>query len=256
VDSAAASCALSCRQSVAARHESVPLYIRLGRLYGRMDGARGNLAMRLRYSVPPEVARELPQAELARRLGIRTGEVWPEGGERFRHVPSPWGILRRILRTDEVSSTDVFLDFGCGAGRMLLEAAGRYPFQRVIGVDIVPELLEVAGKLLTDNRDKLRCQTFELVRQDSAEFRVPDDVTVAYFYDPFRGSLFQSTLANLVASVERNPRRVRIIYLTPSEISQLQEMPRARFVRYGKHGIRRWRPASYLVMYELDPASD
>ena len=52
--------------------------------------------------------------------------------------------MRRILRRGEVTRDDVFIDIGCGMGPVLVEAAARYDFRRVIGIDVVPEFTEVA----------------------------------------------------------------------------------------------------------------
>jgi hypothetical protein len=51
----------------------------------------------------------------------------------------PFGLLslRRALPRREVSTNDVFLDVGSGMSRIVLLAAMSYPFQRVLGVEIV-----------------------------------------------------------------------------------------------------------------------
>src|SRR5690242_18438132 len=72
-------------------------------------------------------------------------------GERKAYAPTPWRLLRHILPPAEVHEGDVFADFGCGPGRVLLEAAESYPLRRVIGVEIEPELAEAARTLLRQN---------------------------------------------------------------------------------------------------------
>jgi methylase of polypeptide subunit release factors len=77
-------------------------------------------------------------------------------GRVYEHIPSPWGVLGRILRRGEVTGKDVFLDFGCGMGPVLIEAAARYDFRRVIGIDVVPEFTAVAEDTIARARDRLR----------------------------------------------------------------------------------------------------
>ena len=224
----------------------------LGRTYGFVDDRLTGLVLARRYHLPPEVAYKLPPEA----LGLRPGELWGKGSDRIYHEPSPWGILGRVLRSGEISPRDVFIDLGCGTGRVLFEAALRYPFRRAIGVDFVPELTEIASKAATRNRHRLRCPEVELVTQDLATYRIPDDVTVGFLYDSVRGALFDEVVGELIASVDRNPRRVRLVYFRPREALRLEATGRARFVRHGRRAVRRWLPAEYLAMYEIEPPSD
>jgi precorrin-6B methylase 2 len=134
--------------------------------------------------------------------------------DRTHYLPSGWLDLRRALPRRAVGSTDVFVDFGSGKGRMVYEAA-KYPFARVMGVEISAKLNEVARRNIERNRHKLVCRNIELVTSDAAEFEVPDDVTFAYFFHPFGGETFDAVLANIVGSLDRNPRRITLIYQIP-----------------------------------------
>lgn len=127
-----------------------------------------------------------------RRHGIETsrevnlGDLGIDDTGRVRYEPSGWMALQRILRDTDVSPDDVFVDLGSGKGRVVLQAA-RFPFRRVIGVEIAPELTEIAHANIAASRDGLRCQEIELVTADVLEYRLPPDVTVAYLYNPFAG---------------------------------------------------------------------
>ena len=184
--------------------------------------------------------------------------VWLEdlgvaGPGRNSYSPSSWGALRRILPASETPSDDVFIDVGCGMGRVAFEAAD-YPFRRVLGVDIAPELVEAANAVIDKNRHKLRCQDVELAVADAATYRIPDDVTVAYVANPVEGELFEALLARLIESVDRNPRRVRLIYVDPKEAARLETDQRIVPIRNWRRGFRRWEPADYMRMYEILPA--
>ena len=47
------------------------------------------------------------------------------------------------------------------------------------------------------------------------DYRIPDDLTVAYFYYPFVGEVFDGVIDRIVESMDRRPRRVRIVYAMP-----------------------------------------
>ncbi len=86
------------------------------------------------------------------------------------YKPSGWLTLRRILRARDVSSDDVFVDFGSGMGRILLLAV-QYPFRRVVGVELSEELNEIAKANVAANRRRQRCG---IVHAFSPCFGLPD----------------------------------------------------------------------------------
>ncbi len=131
--------------------------------------------------------------------------------DQVRYAPTGWRALPSILRHYQIEPTDVFADFGAGKGRILLQAAQR-PFARVVGIEIDPELAVEARRNLERARPRLRCRDVDVVTGDAARWQVPDDVTYAYFYIPFTGEVARAAVANLVASLDRTPRRLRIIH--------------------------------------------
>jgi len=195
-----------------------------------------------------------------RRLGIHTEGVVEleqlglDGADRSRYLATGWSVLPRILPRRSVGPDDVFIDFGSGMGRVVLQAA-TYPFRRVIGVELSEELNAIARRNLELSRPSLRCQEVELVATDVLRYRVPDDVTVAFLANPFRGEIFRTVADELIASVDRAPRRLRIVYRNPVEHELLLATGRAEMV--GR--LRGWRPgarwsrlnATYL--YALTP---
>ena len=135
--------------------------------------------------------------------------------DRVHYVPSDWLDLWRVLRKRTVSKADVFVDFGSGKGRILFQAA-RYPFGRVIGVEISEALSQVARANLEANAQKLACKEIVLVTIDAAYYQIPADMTVAYFYHPFSGPTFKTVIDRIVESVNSHPRHLTIIYQCPA----------------------------------------
>src|SRR5712691_8267724 len=62
-----------------------------------------------------------------------------------------WTSCWRLLRRLPSGHTQVFLDMGCGSGRMICAAARRH-YQKVIGIEQSPEL----AKLARENIARLR----------------------------------------------------------------------------------------------------
>ena len=197
-----------------------------------------------------------------RALNVDTGgeveleDLNVDAPEREGYEGSGWIDLRRMLRRGEVSPQDVFVDLGAGKGKIVMLAA-RYPFARVTGVEISEDLNVIGRRNLAQGRYRQRAKHVELVTADIAEYEIPDDVTVAYIYNAVRGETFDRVIANLVASVDRRPRSMRVIYLNAQEHDRLMATGRFKLQRTtGRLRLRRDEAArSYIRMYELAPAN-
>lgn len=164
--------------------------------------------------------------DTAKVMNLQALNVSAEGNRRCRYEPSGWRDLRRSLPLETVSDEDVFLDIGSGKGRVLLQAS-RYPFRRIVGLEISEELNRIARA----NLKARGVDRFELITGDIVEADLPDDVTVAYAYNPVRGELFGKLAEKLIASVDRAPRRVRFIYNCALEHRTLEATGRFTPVR-------------------------
>ena len=154
------------------------------------------------------------------------------------YTASGWTWLGRVLDRGKVRPSDVFVDFGSGKGRVVYQAA-RYPFARVIGVEVAEEMNRIARANLEHGKRKLACREVELVTCDAADYEIPDDMTYAYFYNPFSGETFRRVVANILASIDRNPRRVTLIYLNPEMERELLDTGRFELVEKVSGGHRR-----------------
>lgn len=173
---------------------------------------------------------------------------------RVNYEPSGWLDLRRILWREEIGPEDVFLDLGSGKGRAVLLAA-RHPFGRVIGVELSDRLNAIARRNLAARRHRLRCRDVELVTADVVDYRIPDDVSVVYIFNAFGGPVFDAVIEQLVASVDRHPRTVRLIYQNAREHERLMRTGRFRLMRVAgrlRPG-RDSRARTYLRLYVLEP---
>jgi precorrin-6B methylase 2 len=224
-----------------------------------VERLRNYLRWRLRRLIAP--IRKVVDRFAYRRRGfpdLAAGYVWLEdvglaAPDRRSYQSSPRNMLKLILPQSEVGPDDVFIDFGSGVGTVVYEAA-QYPFKRVIGVEIAPELTRVGQEVFAAQRHRLRCRDVDLVTADVTHYEIPHDVTVAYFADPFGGPTFERVIESLIASVDKNPRRVRLIYLIPKEAKRLESMERVRFIRNWRRGFRIWFPSDFLRLYEIDPS--
>jgi hypothetical protein len=169
-----------------------------------------------------------------RRYGVHTsGKIILDihDAESINYIAVNWRQLRRVLPPASVTDKDVFIDLGSGMGRAVLEAAADYPFARVIGVELSEELHDIARRNLATTSRRLRCTDVELINADLREYVLPDDVTVVFVFNSIRGSIFERMLGEISASLRRNPRPMRFVYLNPLEEAALLATGEWRKVR-------------------------
>src|SRR5918995_3371678 len=98
-----------------------------------------------------------------------------------------------------------FVDIGSGKGRAVLLAMG-YPFRRVVGVELVPELHAVAQENLRRYRGPRASPSVELICGDATKAPLPTGEVVIFFYNSFRGALLHRFLDHLEQSLQSQPR--------------------------------------------------
>jgi SAM-dependent methyltransferase len=173
--------------------------------------------------------------------------------DRVGYEAGGWLDLPRVVRAGEVKPDDVFLDLGSGKGRIVLQAA-RYRFARVIGVEISESLSAIASRNVATCRLSSRCGAIELVNRDAMDYTIPDDVSVIYLFNPFRGATFESILTRLEESVDRRPRKLRVIYR--NAVCHDELLGRGFRLERSSRGLRptrAWRERTAIRLYVLQP---
>jgi SAM-dependent methyltransferase len=132
----------------------------------------------------------------------------------IRYLPSPTRVTRWMLDNIGVDPAEYsFVDLGCGKGRVILVASER-PFQRIIGVEISPELSAIArANVARYTPPTRRCQQVDVVNGDATTVDYPDSNIVLHLYHPFEPEVLRKALANLEVSWKAAPRRVVVAYL-------------------------------------------
>ena len=86
-----------------------------------------------------------------------------------------------------------FIDIGSGKGRTLLMAS-EYPFQKIIGVELLPELHQVAQEnLRLYQSESQKCFALESVCGNATTFPFPAEPLVLYLFNPDR-RMFSTTI--------------------------------------------------------------
>lgn len=134
---------------------------------------------------------------------------------------SPYQPTEPVLFHEMIASLGIepaqyaFLDLGSGKGRTLLMAS-EYSFRRVLGVELLPELDQIAKENIREFKSERRkCGTVESVCQDARIFEFPVEPLLIYLFNPFLESGLAQVIGNLEHSLQEFPRPVIVLYHNP-----------------------------------------
>ena len=132
------------------------------------------------------------------------------------YQPTDPAIFHEMLDSLKVDfSAFTFIDIGSGKGRTLLMASD-YPFRRIIGVELLPELHRIAEENIVKYKsDSQKCFVIESIYGDASDFKFPASPLVIYMFNPLQESGLVDLLTNLHASFVQEPRPIFLIYHNP-----------------------------------------
>lgn len=107
---------------------------------------------------------------------------------------------------------DVFVDYGSGKGRIVIEAA-TYSFAKVIGVEFSEMLHEMALENIRSVQTRRACPVIDLQLADATTWPIPNAANVFFFFNPFDGEILARVFENLRRSVAQCPRKITVIYV-------------------------------------------
>ena len=145
-------------------------------------------------------------AARSRLLGLLHSEYQPIEPELFREIMAQMQIPFEQF---------TIVDIGSGKGRAVLLAA-EYPFQRIIGIELLPELHAIARQNVAEvmARESIK-PAIELQWGDAAQFRFPPEPLVVFLFNPLPELGLWNVIRNLDASLRENPRPAHVIYVNP-----------------------------------------
>jgi SAM-dependent methyltransferase len=151
-----------------------------------------------------------------RELGIRTfGMSSPcsdAGPGAHIYQPSSSVLFAKAMQQLDIPLQGMHLfDVGCGKGRALVLAA-EAGFTKITGIDLDPVLCNDARDNIKRVKHRYPATAFTVLQADAIAFGVPEDVDVAYLFNPFGKDLLSQWLQNMT-----NTRTLplHIVYMHP-----------------------------------------
>ena len=170
--------------------------------------------------------------------------------------------IAELRETGQHPRDFTFVDIGCGKGRVLM-LASEFPFQRVIGLELSPEMVERARENLKRwAAAPHRCKDISVVQGDVLEFPLPEGPALLFMYHPFEEELFGRWVQSLQPVLPARSAPLYLLYANPYYESQLQALPEARLLWSGEVAFTKEEAAAHLFggtaervsLYRLTPA--
>jgi len=156
----------------------------------------------------------------------------------FHATNSPYEDLDRVFAGVDVGPDDVVVDVGCGKGRSLNWLLGRFPRNRIVGVELDPELCAQTAR-------RLRRHTNVLVVCGDATELIPPEGTVFYLFNPFDAEV----TARFARALLARGRPARIVYYNAKFLDAFADP------RFTVRELTDWRLAHRSAHVTLDPAA-
>jgi SAM-dependent methyltransferase len=202
----------------------------LSRFVGRHGWAFPLVALARAFTLAADFCREIT---FDKRYGVKTSKIVATDdlmfsdreaqGHAVRYRPTPprmiFGVLKTLKSRFGVDCGDtLFVDYGCGAGRVLVIAA-ECGFNNITGLELSVPLVELCRQNIETyvearrRGDKARQDSVNMrvLLQNAAEFIPPRQAGVFYFFVPFDNVVYKRVLANIKRSVQECPRTVFVL---------------------------------------------
>lgn len=139
--------------------------------------------------------------------------------EHQYYATLPYRALFHILRSARIGRSDVFVDIGCGRGRVL-RCAARTRIAGVIGIEDIRELCEDARKNL--GRIRHPRVSARVIHGRAEDFDYGSG-SVFFLFNPFGPATLRRVLAEIEPTIANRP--IKIIYANPVYDAVLAETP-------------------------------
>jgi len=155
------------------------------------------------------------------RLGVTTRGIVDmlSSPDAYYYSTMPYSAIMPILECLELTRDDVFIDIGCGKGRVICCAA-RHDVREVVGVDKSKEMCVIAAANAARLRHRLSPVT--VVNCTAQEFDYSEG-TAFFLFNPFDEAITRVVLAQIERTLSVKPRALRFAYANPSHESVFGE---------------------------------
>ena len=147
----------------------------------------------------------------------------------YHSAPSGGRDLVNVFRGLKISPSARLLDIGCGRGSAI-RAILKFPFERVDGLEVIPELASIAQKnfrLLNERRTSIHVA-------DATTFHGYGQYSHFYMFNPFPAEVMEQCLERILTARDAAGTPTTLIYVNPLCDSTIMETGRFRRTDLGR----------------------
>ena len=140
---------------------------------------------------------------------------WNQSGYWHGWTESLKNVFFNDKKILELCKKSSLVDLGSGKGYAVLSFAIEWDFNKIIGVEINQEYINICRnniKLIKDALPTQKLTEIVLIHQNAEEFYFNKDVHVVFMFNPFGPKTTQNVCKNIINSLDENPREFYIIY--------------------------------------------
>ena len=132
-------------------------------------------------------------------------------GKYSGYAVTPISHVKKFISCLNISKENSFLDVGCGKG-LVLSIVEKFSYNKIQGIDIVEELVEIAKRNMTILGIQNRVQ---VLAEDATKFQDYGSFDHIFFSNPFPPAIMKPVLEKIIESLNDSPREVMLIYYNP-----------------------------------------
>lgn len=157
------------------------------------------------------------ESKTEKLFGIDTARIKKsDNPDNFHYQGAGYLILFRVFNElPEHLKFSGLIDYGSGKGRALF-CAEYCGFNRLIGVELDPELNSIAENNLRRYTKKRKESSFEFYTENALNFEIPENCSTFYFFNPFSDAVMSKVAERIRDYAIRNKREVYVVYLNPT----------------------------------------
>lgn len=155
-------------------------------------------------------------------LSIKTKDIGMQAMEQHANYSpyeaTPYPLLYTLFNSYPLTDTDVFVDFGCGTGRIIFLVHHLFDVF-VVGIEMNEQLYKktIQNKQIYLQNHSGKTDEIAVIHSRAEEYKIQEAENKFYFFNPFSVGIFSKVIENIVQSYERNRRTIDLILYYPME---------------------------------------
>ena len=129
----------------------------------------------------------------------------------YPYEPTPYCVLQALSNSGYINKRDVIIDFGCGKGRVDFFLAYSNK-AKMIGVEYDERLY---NRALDNLSTSINSNKVSFVNICASLFQNFDEVTAAYFFNPFSVEVLEKVIANIKKF--KKDKEIKLFFYYPSK---------------------------------------